>query len=487
MKKLLLLLITTTFVFANVGKITALKGQVYIIRDSKQITAKTGSILNLKDKIETKNKARALVLFNDNTSITVGNNSILSINEFVMDFENPKNSKTNFGFGKGIFRTITGKIGKVNPKGFKIKTKSASIGIRGTTLDTSVKILADGTEKVSVAFIKGHGFITSDILGIEIAVNTGENANILQNGQHTLNKGALIETQKLNQDAKTLKSTSTQNEKKKKKNSSEESIDTGDVESEVNSLTEDAKENVNEDIITNKATELKEPVTDDPIDEPTTDDPVDEPTIDDPVDEPTIDDPTDEPTTDDPADEPTTDDPVDEIISTITKETMCPTANICATYSSYGVTDFGYLKNDTDTVIGSYIEGTETSSHVIEEYISNGQTSTYNGTIYGLYSGTNIGSSTTEGTIQLNMDFGTSTFDGNMLIYNGNWQVNIVDGTLNSTGFLSDNLSGTGNGAAITSGKLNGNYYGTDADAAAGTFNVSTGEEQVIGVFGSTK
>ena len=141
MKKILLLLtITFTFALSNVGKITALKGEVYIIRDSKQINAKSGSVLILKDQIKTQNKARALILFNDNTSITVGNNSTLSVNEFVMDLTHPKKSKTNFGFGNGIFRTITGKIGKVNPQGFKIKTKSASIGIRGTTLDTSVKL-----------------------------------------------------------------------------------------------------------------------------------------------------------------------------------------------------------------------------------------------------------------------------------------------------------------------------------------------------------
>ena len=185
--------------FSNVGKITSVKGEVYILRDSKQILAKSGTILILKDQVQTMKKAKALVLFNDNTSITVGKNSLLAVNEFVMDFKTPSNSKTNFGFIQGIFRTITGKIGKINPKGFKIKTKTASIGIRGTTLDTSVKILPDGREEVSVAFLKGYGIITSDTTGISTTVNTGEKASIKPGVETKSQKGALAETRQMNQ------------------------------------------------------------------------------------------------------------------------------------------------------------------------------------------------------------------------------------------------------------------------------------------------
>jgi len=434
MKKILLLLtITFTFAFSNVGKITALKGEVYIIRDSKQINAKSGSILILKDQIKTQNKARALILFNDNTSITVGNNSTLSVNEFVMDLTHPKRSKTNFGFGNGIFRTITGKIGKVNPQGFKIKTKSASIGIRGTTLDTSVKLNSNGVEEVSVAFLKGHGFITSDLTGIEIAVNTGENANMLQNGQHLLSKGALKETEQINRDAKELKSITSK--KKEKKKSSAESIDTADVESGVNSLTEDAKEDVNEDIITNQANELNETSTDE----------------------------------------------FNETLNNITRESMCPTSLLCTTYDSY-ISDFGYLKNDAGSIIGSYVEGTETPSGIIQSYISQNQLGSYSGNVNGLINGT----INTGGEINLNFDFGSSSFDGDIILYTDNWEAEIV-GSLSASGFSSTSISdASGTNVTGISGELKGKFYGQNAEAVGGTFNLNAGTDQVIGVFGAS-
>jgi hypothetical protein len=427
MKKILLLLITITFAFSNVGKITALKGEVYIIRDSKQISANTGSILILKDQIKTQKKARALVLFNDNTSITVGQNSSLSVDEFVMDLKNPENSKTNFGFGKGIFRTITGKIGKVNPKGFKIKTKSASIGIRGTTLDTAVKILPSGEEEVSVAFIKGHGIITSNINGIDIPVDTGENANMLQNGQNIVSKGPLKETKQMNKEAKELESEAQNN------TTASSNINLEEVLTEIDALTNNENEDKTQKSIISSNNAL------------------------------------------------------DKLIESTTKDTICPSSSLCTSYTSYNITDFGYLKNDSGTIVDSYIQGTETSPSVINNYIHTNQTGTYNGTIYGEQSGTNIGTSTTEGTIQLNMDFGDKSFNGNMVIYNGNWQVSIADGSITAKGFSSDTLSGTAGSDAITSGNINGQYYGSDAAAAAGTFKVSTDTQQVIGVFGSTK
>lgn len=131
MKKiLLLLLLSLSFVYANIGKITALKGDVTILRANANIVGKLGSDIFKNDSIKTGKNARAQVVFKDNTIISLGTESVFSINEYL--FEEKKPVKASFGFGTGIFKTITGKIGKINPKKFKLKTKSATIGIRGT-------------------------------------------------------------------------------------------------------------------------------------------------------------------------------------------------------------------------------------------------------------------------------------------------------------------------------------------------------------------
>ncbi|WP_305863292.1 FecR family protein, partial [Aliarcobacter butzleri] len=66
-----------------------------------------------------------------NTIVTIGKESSLNIEEYIFN-TSTKEAKTELNVLKGAFHTITGEIGKVNPDKFKLKTKSASIGIRGT-------------------------------------------------------------------------------------------------------------------------------------------------------------------------------------------------------------------------------------------------------------------------------------------------------------------------------------------------------------------
>ncbi len=156
MKKIILLIITSVFAFANIGKITSVRGDVIIQRDTQSIKAVSGLSLYINDTIKTKAKAKSLILFNDKTSITIGSKSTFIIKDYSFNKKIAKNSKANFYFGTGMFRTITGKIGKLNRDGFKITTSSGTIGIRGS----------DGTTVVS------------------------DNGNI----QHTVHHGAFVMT-----------------------------------------------------------------------------------------------------------------------------------------------------------------------------------------------------------------------------------------------------------------------------------------------------
>ncbi|WP_419766900.1 FecR family protein [Arcobacter sp.] len=152
MKKILLLLfILISFSFASIGQITALVGDVKISRDSNTILAKLGEKLEKNDVINSSKGSKAQITMNDNTIITIGQNSTLNIFDYVYDESKPKDSKASFGFIKGSFKSITGKIGKINKKRFKLKTKSASIGIRGTTIigNQQIIICTDGAISVT--------------------------------------------------------------------------------------------------------------------------------------------------------------------------------------------------------------------------------------------------------------------------------------------------------------------------------------------------
>jgi len=129
---LLSLLLFVSTLFGNVGKITALSGDVSLTRDSKNIVAKIGTIIKEKDLISTAKNARAQLVFTDKTIISLGKNSTFDVEEYFFDEQKPAKTKASFKVAKGVFKSITGRIGKINPSKFKLKTKSASIGIRGT-------------------------------------------------------------------------------------------------------------------------------------------------------------------------------------------------------------------------------------------------------------------------------------------------------------------------------------------------------------------
>lgn len=157
MKKIILLLLFFTIsLFANIGKISAFSGDVKVDRNAKLLNATIGFILEQKDTVKTSDNAKAQIVFEDGTVISIGKNAVLNINEFLNDTSNPKNSKVDVKFAEGAFKTITGGIGKVAPERFKLQTKSASIGIRGTIIygDQSMIACTQGEIEVEAGGVK---------------------------------------------------------------------------------------------------------------------------------------------------------------------------------------------------------------------------------------------------------------------------------------------------------------------------------------------
>lgn len=130
---LLTLLCISTSVFASIAKVVAFKGEATIIREGKNLTLTKNSTILKHDEIQTMNNTKVQLLFKDNTIISIGARSTFEVFDYLFDEKN-KNYKAEFSMFKGTFRTITGKIGKLSPEKFNLKTKSASIGIRGTQI-----------------------------------------------------------------------------------------------------------------------------------------------------------------------------------------------------------------------------------------------------------------------------------------------------------------------------------------------------------------
>jgi len=171
MKKYLLLLLLPILSFASIGKITVLKGDVKITRDGVILQAKSGTTLEKHDFIKTNVKGKVQIVFSDNTIFTIGKNSTLDIADYMYDESKPKANRAKFNVLKGAFSSITGRIGKLNKSKFKLKTKSASIGIRGTIVKANQETVMCTSGAITVTTNNG---ISMDVeAGQKTTVSSG--------------------------------------------------------------------------------------------------------------------------------------------------------------------------------------------------------------------------------------------------------------------------------------------------------------------------
>ena len=135
MKKIIFMfLLFVSTLFANIGKITLLEGEAFVKRGEETLRLNISDSISNNDFIETKTNSKVKITFIDNTIITLGKESSLKIEDYFFDSNNKNSAKTELNVSKGAFHAITGQIGKVNPEKFKLKTKNATIGIRGTEI-----------------------------------------------------------------------------------------------------------------------------------------------------------------------------------------------------------------------------------------------------------------------------------------------------------------------------------------------------------------
>jgi len=133
-------LINQTKVLAQVvdiGSITELNGITRVVRDKPYESAIDFS-LNSMDRLETA-QGRMGVTFQDDTTIKLTEHSNVVIDDFVYNPDQVENSAMALNFIKGTGRFISSKTKKRVPKDkIKIRTNSASIGIRGTDFTITV-------------------------------------------------------------------------------------------------------------------------------------------------------------------------------------------------------------------------------------------------------------------------------------------------------------------------------------------------------------
>lgn len=164
MKVFVFILALSTFVWSNIGNIAALKGDANVFRQSKSLKITSGMALEVQDKIVTSSQSRVQVILKDDTVVTIGPESTFVFDAY--NFGTKENSQVDMHIKRGFFRSVTGKIGKLAPERFKVKTASATIGIRGTDFSA---LVSDNKEIITCY----RGEITALIDNVSHSVEAG--------------------------------------------------------------------------------------------------------------------------------------------------------------------------------------------------------------------------------------------------------------------------------------------------------------------------
>jgi len=96
---------------------------------------KAGSAIFEGDTLITKASAYAIVVFRDKSRISLQANTVFRVDEMKFDEKSAEKSSALFSLLRGGFRAVTGLIGKFHPKKYSMRTRVATIGIRGTGYD----------------------------------------------------------------------------------------------------------------------------------------------------------------------------------------------------------------------------------------------------------------------------------------------------------------------------------------------------------------
>ena len=118
------------------AKLVVAQGDIFAVADSgARRRLVVGGSVYVGDRIETGAGAKAVLVFRDDSRLTVGPSSTFLMDNFVYDEKNPEDGRFFVSLLTGTMRALTGLVGKANPKNVGFTTSTATIGIRGTGLD----------------------------------------------------------------------------------------------------------------------------------------------------------------------------------------------------------------------------------------------------------------------------------------------------------------------------------------------------------------
>ena len=167
---LIIFMFSLSIGFAN-DVIGVLSAGIGDITNQKNEKLETGSKIYFGDTIIVKAQSTAQILLLDETALTIGEKSELTIDDFVYDPKS-KVGKIVSNIKIGTVRIITGEISNQNPDNLEVNIPTGSIGARGTEF-----VVVTESDKKSTVVLLGPGKkntlgMVPGILNISDGINT---------------------------------------------------------------------------------------------------------------------------------------------------------------------------------------------------------------------------------------------------------------------------------------------------------------------------
>jgi len=115
----------------DAGHIKVSKGTVQIERSGQRLAAPVGQAVRQGDVVITGEDGSVGITFRDTSLLSLGPDSVLSIDRFVFDSTTHQGAFDS-SLKQGTLAAVSGKLAKQSPEAMKVKTPAAILGVRGT-------------------------------------------------------------------------------------------------------------------------------------------------------------------------------------------------------------------------------------------------------------------------------------------------------------------------------------------------------------------
>ena len=121
----------------DIGQVKVSKGDVAIERAGQTGSAAVGARLQTADVIKTGSDGSVGITMSDNSLLSAGPNSVLSLDKYAFD-ATTNQGQFDSSLRKGSLSVVSGRIAKQSPDAMTVRTPTAILGVRGTEFAVSV-------------------------------------------------------------------------------------------------------------------------------------------------------------------------------------------------------------------------------------------------------------------------------------------------------------------------------------------------------------